>query len=102
MTSHPSSYEVPPRAPMMSVTLHATQAPRCNVHVIDGRTDAGAVSLMIRDGLQHVSIHVPRNPADLQMFAAELREAAEKYRQEAAILRAAELAGLALAEEAAA
>jgi hypothetical protein len=83
---------------MMSVTLHATQAPRCNVHVIDGRTDAGAVSLMIRDGLQHIAVHVPRNAGDLQAFALELREASDKYRQAAAILRAAELAGLAVAE----
>ena len=98
MTSHPSSYEVPPRAPMMSVTLHAIAAPRCDVHELEGRTDAGAVSLMIRDGLQHVSIHVPRNPADLQMFAAELRESSERFRQASAILRAAELAGLAVAE----
>lgn len=98
MTSHPSTYEVPPRAAMVSTTLHATQAPRCEVHEIEGRSDAGCVSIIIRDGLQHVSIHVPRNAGDLQTFALELREASEKYRQAAAVLRAAELAGLAVAE----
>ena len=102
MTSHQSSYEVPPRAAMVSTTLHATQAPRCEVHEIEGRSDAGCVSIMIRDGLQHISVHVPRNAGDLQAFALELREASERFRQASAILRAAELAGLALAEEAAA
>ena len=102
MPHTPSSYDVPPRATMVSTTLHAIAAPRCDVHELEGRTDAGCVSLMIRDGLQHVSIHVPRNAGDLQAFALELREASERFRQALAILRAAELAGLALAEEAAA
>ena len=102
MPHTPSSYDVPPRATMVSTTLHAIAAPRCDVHELEGRTDAGCVSLMIRDGLQHIAVHVPRNAGDLQAFALELREASERFRQAAAILRAAELAGLALAEEAAA
>lgn len=101
MPHTPSSYDVPPRATMVSTTLHAIAAPRCDVHELEGRTDAGCVSLMIRDGLQHIAVHVPRNAGDLQAFALELREASERFRQASAILRAAELAGLA-AEEAAA
>ena len=101
MSNDRSSSNIPMGA-LVSVYMHPTQAPRCDVHEIEGRTDAGCVSLMIRDGLQHISIHVPRNAGDLQAFALELREAAERFRQASAILRAAELAGLALAEEAAA
>ena len=98
MPHTPSSYDVPPRAAMVWTTLHAIAAPRCDVHELEGRTDAGCVSLMIRDGLQHIAVHVPRNAGDLQAFALELREASERFRQAAAILRAAELAGLAVAE----
>jgi len=100
MPHTPSSYDVPPRATMVSTTLHAIAAPRCDVHELEGRTDAGCVSLMIRDGLQHIAVHVPRNAGDLQAFSVELRDASERFRQASAILRAAELAGLALAEEA--